>query len=250
MLGRFLEYSIADAGYSSVARLLQQARILAGASRRDVDASLCGRHRRPNLPGTAPGVRARARAHLRQAGLASTSRCARTTRAAIRVSPSRQRCVQRARLARSVGSPDTAGRGSHLQPEQAPRERHLVVRLLSRDCAARAEPRRGQGVLGEVRVRRHRRAGRRCCRTSPAPATRSTSDSTNPRTCSRPRCCSTTGDVAGTLARLADVGVLPTGQVPLPLRQRPATALTAPEGTPILLVSALALAARLSRPAP
>jgi catechol 2,3-dioxygenase-like lactoylglutathione lyase family enzyme len=47
-----------------------------------------------------------------------------------------------------------------------------------------------------------------------------------------------TGDVAGTLARLADVGVLPTGQVPLPLRQRPATALTAPEGTPILVVSA------------
>jgi catechol 2,3-dioxygenase-like lactoylglutathione lyase family enzyme len=47
-----------------------------------------------------------------------------------------------------------------------------------------------------------------------------------------------TGDVAGTLARLADVGVLPTGQVPLPLRQRPATALMAPEGTPILVVSA------------
>jgi catechol 2,3-dioxygenase-like lactoylglutathione lyase family enzyme len=47
-----------------------------------------------------------------------------------------------------------------------------------------------------------------------------------------------TGDVAGTLARLADVGVLPTGQVPLPLRQRPAAALMAPEGTPILVVSA------------
>ncbi len=47
-----------------------------------------------------------------------------------------------------------------------------------------------------------------------------------------------TGDVAGALARLADVGVLPTGQVPLPLRQRPATALMAPEGTPILVVSA------------
>jgi catechol 2,3-dioxygenase-like lactoylglutathione lyase family enzyme len=47
-----------------------------------------------------------------------------------------------------------------------------------------------------------------------------------------------TGDVAGALARLADVGVLPTGQVPLPLRQRPATALMAPEGTPILVISA------------
>jgi catechol 2,3-dioxygenase-like lactoylglutathione lyase family enzyme len=46
-----------------------------------------------------------------------------------------------------------------------------------------------------------------------------------------------TGDVAGALARLADVGVLPTGQVPLPLRQRPATVLMAPEGTPILVVS-------------
>ena len=47
-----------------------------------------------------------------------------------------------------------------------------------------------------------------------------------------------TGDVAGTLGRLADIGVLPTGQVPLPLRQSPATVLMAPEGTPLLVVSA------------
>ena len=46
------------------------------------------------------------------------------------------------------------------------------------------------------------------------------------------------GDVAGALGRLADIGILPTGHVPLPLRQRPATVLMAPEGTPILLVSA------------
>jgi catechol 2,3-dioxygenase-like lactoylglutathione lyase family enzyme len=45
------------------------------------------------------------------------------------------------------------------------------------------------------------------------------------------------GDVGGTLARLAGVGILPAGQVPLPLRQLPAAVLSAPEGTPILLVS-------------
>jgi catechol 2,3-dioxygenase-like lactoylglutathione lyase family enzyme len=45
------------------------------------------------------------------------------------------------------------------------------------------------------------------------------------------------GDVGGTLARLASAGIVPTGQVPQPLRQRPAAVLTAPEGTPILLVS-------------
>jgi catechol 2,3-dioxygenase-like lactoylglutathione lyase family enzyme len=47
------------------------------------------------------------------------------------------------------------------------------------------------------------------------------------------------GDVGGTLARLAEAGVLPTGQVPLPLRQLPAAVLTAPEGTPILLLPEL-----------
>ncbi len=45
------------------------------------------------------------------------------------------------------------------------------------------------------------------------------------------------GDVGGTLARLADAGITPTGQVPLPLRQVPATVLTAPEGTQLLLFS-------------
>jgi catechol 2,3-dioxygenase-like lactoylglutathione lyase family enzyme len=48
------------------------------------------------------------------------------------------------------------------------------------------------------------------------------------------------GDVGGTLARLAEAGILPTGQLPVPLRQLPATLLTAPEGTPILLLSELA----------
>ena len=45
------------------------------------------------------------------------------------------------------------------------------------------------------------------------------------------------GDVGGTLARLAQAGVLPAGQVPLPLRQLPATVLKAPEGTQFLLLS-------------
>jgi catechol 2,3-dioxygenase-like lactoylglutathione lyase family enzyme len=45
------------------------------------------------------------------------------------------------------------------------------------------------------------------------------------------------GDIGGALARLADAGILPTGQVPAPLRQLPATMLTAPEGTMLLLLS-------------
>ena len=44
-------------------------------------------------------------------------------------------------------------------------------------------------------------------------------------------------DVGGTLARLADVGIAPTGEIPTPLRQVPAAVLTAPEGTPLLLSS-------------
>ena len=42
-------------------------------------------------------------------------------------------------------------------------------------------------------------------------------------------------DVGGTLARLAEVGISPSGEIPLPLRQAPAAVLVAPEGTPILL---------------
>jgi catechol 2,3-dioxygenase-like lactoylglutathione lyase family enzyme len=42
-------------------------------------------------------------------------------------------------------------------------------------------------------------------------------------------------DVGGTLARLAEVGISPTGEIPHPLRQSPAAVLIAPEGTPILL---------------
>jgi catechol 2,3-dioxygenase-like lactoylglutathione lyase family enzyme len=42
-------------------------------------------------------------------------------------------------------------------------------------------------------------------------------------------------DVGGTLARLAEMGISPTGEIPPPLRQEPAAVLIAPEGTPILL---------------
>jgi catechol 2,3-dioxygenase-like lactoylglutathione lyase family enzyme len=42
-------------------------------------------------------------------------------------------------------------------------------------------------------------------------------------------------DVGGTLARLAEIGISPSGEIPLPLRTMPAAVLTAPEGTPILL---------------
>jgi catechol 2,3-dioxygenase-like lactoylglutathione lyase family enzyme len=42
-------------------------------------------------------------------------------------------------------------------------------------------------------------------------------------------------DVGGTLARLAEIGISPTGEIPPPLRTMPAAVLIAPEGTPILL---------------
>jgi catechol 2,3-dioxygenase-like lactoylglutathione lyase family enzyme len=42
-------------------------------------------------------------------------------------------------------------------------------------------------------------------------------------------------DVGGALARLAEVGISPAGEIPAPLRQVPAAVLIAPEGTPILL---------------
>jgi catechol 2,3-dioxygenase-like lactoylglutathione lyase family enzyme len=42
-------------------------------------------------------------------------------------------------------------------------------------------------------------------------------------------------DVGGTLARLAEIGISPTGEIPSPLRHVPAAVLIAPEGTPILL---------------
>jgi catechol 2,3-dioxygenase-like lactoylglutathione lyase family enzyme len=45
------------------------------------------------------------------------------------------------------------------------------------------------------------------------------------------------GDVAAALGKLAAAGIEPSGQLPLPLRQRPAALLTVPEGTAILLVS-------------
>jgi catechol 2,3-dioxygenase-like lactoylglutathione lyase family enzyme len=44
-------------------------------------------------------------------------------------------------------------------------------------------------------------------------------------------------DVAGTLARLADIGIPPAAEIPPALRQTPAAVLIAPEGTPILLSS-------------
>jgi catechol 2,3-dioxygenase-like lactoylglutathione lyase family enzyme len=45
-------------------------------------------------------------------------------------------------------------------------------------------------------------------------------------------------DFNGTLARLDAIGITPNGRVPGPLRQMPAAALTAPEGTVILLSAA------------
>ncbi|MEP6884138.1 MAG: VOC family protein [Gammaproteobacteria bacterium] len=44
-------------------------------------------------------------------------------------------------------------------------------------------------------------------------------------------------DVGGSLARLAEIGMSPNGELPSPLRHVPAAALVAPEGTPILLSS-------------
>ena len=79
---------------------------------------------------------------------------------------------------------------------------------------------------------------------SPLPHVACTSDSINiglydPAHLRSPTLLYDAGDVGGTLARLAEAGILPTGQLPLPLRQLPATLLTAPEGTPILLLSEL-----------
>jgi hypothetical protein len=45
-------------------------------------------------------------------------------------------------------------------------------------------------------------------------------------------------DVGGTLAHLADLGILPSGVLPQSLRSTPATMLTAPEGTALLLTVA------------
>ncbi len=42
-------------------------------------------------------------------------------------------------------------------------------------------------------------------------------------------------DVEATVARLTAIGILPSGRVPTPLKHSPAAALTAPEGTAILL---------------
>ena len=44
-------------------------------------------------------------------------------------------------------------------------------------------------------------------------------------------------DVGAALARLAEAGIEPTGEIPAPLRHAPAAVLVAPEGTPILLSS-------------
>ena len=44
-------------------------------------------------------------------------------------------------------------------------------------------------------------------------------------------------DVGGTLGSLAEVGIVPNGELPPALRSVPAAALVAPEGTPILLTS-------------
>jgi catechol 2,3-dioxygenase-like lactoylglutathione lyase family enzyme len=44
-------------------------------------------------------------------------------------------------------------------------------------------------------------------------------------------------DVGGTLAHLADKGVVPSGELPPGLRSTPAVVLVAPEGTPLLLTS-------------
>lgn len=46
-------------------------------------------------------------------------------------------------------------------------------------------------------------------------------------------------DVGGTLARLAEIGISPAGEIPPPLRQIPAAVLIAPEGTPLLLTEAV-----------
>ena len=54
-------------------------------------------------------------------------------------------------------------------------------------------------------------------------------------------------DVGGTLARLAEVGISPAGEIPAPLRQMPAAVLVAPEGTPILLSRRLKASPRLRR---
>jgi hypothetical protein len=44
-------------------------------------------------------------------------------------------------------------------------------------------------------------------------------------------------DVGGALARLADKGIMPRGEMPPGLRAAPAAVLEAPEGTPLLLTS-------------
>jgi catechol 2,3-dioxygenase-like lactoylglutathione lyase family enzyme len=51
-------------------------------------------------------------------------------------------------------------------------------------------------------------------------------------------------DISGTLARLAQVGLFPTGEIPSPLRLSRAAVLVAPEGAQILLTEVAAASAR------
>ena len=66
----------------------------------------------------------------------------------------------------------------------------------------------------------------------PAPATRSTIGLYEPAHLPRPTLLFDAGDVGGTLARLAEVGILPAGQVPSPLRRLPAAVHDGAGGNP------------------
>ena len=172
------------AGYPSVLGVLRQARLFRGrrsakrgripmrSSPTAESASGCTRSSSPRRPSPSSS----------RILLAASGR-SRKTWAAFRVSPARQRRVQRTRLARPFGSPDSAGRGPHLQSEQARGQRHLLVRLFSSRsrCPRRsATPPRSSGRDSGLSAWKSRM---RCCRMSPAPATRSTSDFTIRRTC-------------------------------------------------------------------
>jgi catechol 2,3-dioxygenase-like lactoylglutathione lyase family enzyme len=51
-------------------------------------------------------------------------------------------------------------------------------------------------------------------------------------------------DIGATLARLAEIGLFPSGEIPSPLRRSPAVVLVAPEGVQILLTEAAAPSTR------
>ena len=240
MLGRFLEISLHTPVDPRIARVLRIARLRAGAGRRNLVASLCRRHRRAPVPRPARRGDAVARADVRAAGTARGVDGLRSSASTFEEERLGDDVFNQAQLRDPARTGVKLLEARTFSPPQLDTPIATSLRLFQRVRPAGARRRRRARILGAARLRRARRGSAALPRT---PLTSDDLDLALYRTRALRQPVLTfedRGHARSGSPDCASAGIKVSDEMPDSLDESGNGVLVAPEGTRLLLLTAVA----------